>query len=115
MDYTHLDLTFRPLLHISVILVIFALCALFPTERVGHTSLPQYQQGLDTARVKLLWTIGKVEVLFCVIHVMILFSLIYVMDHSLLLFIQLRMTYLFKQRVGLFSKLNRDYDLLEFY
>ncbi|KAF3859889.1 hypothetical protein F7725_000144, partial [Dissostichus mawsoni] len=32
---------------------------LFPTERAGHTSLPQHQWGSVTAIVRLLWLIGQ--------------------------------------------------------
>ncbi|KAI4791957.1 hypothetical protein KUCAC02_033703 [Chaenocephalus aceratus] len=42
---------------------------LFPTERAGHTSLPQYQWGSVTAIVRLLWLIGQVEVQFYVLSV----------------------------------------------
>lgn len=106
----------RPLLHISVILVISALCAFLPTERVGHTPLSLYQRGLDTVIVQLLCLTGNVEAWFCVSHVILMLSLTDVMDQSLLRFIQFKLLfllYLLKQGGRYVEILYRNHGLFE--
>lgn len=107
----------RPLLHVSVTLVVSALCAFFPSE-FGHTPLSQYQGGSDVVIVQLLCLTGNVEARFCVFHVVLIFSLTYVMDQSLLRFIQLKLlflTYSLKQGEKYIEILYRNYGLFEFH
>lgn len=74
----------RPFLQIIVISVIFALSAFFPTERVGHTSLPQYQGGTVTGRIQTLCLIGNVEVQFYMIYVIRIVSLTYAIKFTVI-------------------------------
>lgn len=90
----------RPFLHVSVSLVRLALYVLFPTERVGHTSLPQHQWGSVTAIVRLLWLIGQVEVQFYVLSAFCMFLLTYVAFYSLFLFMRFRQRFLMCLQAG---------------
>lgn len=87
-----------PFLHVSVILVTLALCVLFPTERVGHTSLPQYHRGPGAATVHLLRQVDEMEVQFCVIYNV--FCFLFFLTHvtgTILLMIRLFLTSKCKQ------------------
>ncbi len=61
MSETH---SIGPLMYtyISVIGVLIALGAILSPERTGHTSLPQYQRGLDTENGRKLCLTGQMEV-----------------------------------------------------
>lgn len=61
----------RPFLHLNVISVSLALCVLFSTERVGHTSLPQYHRGSGAVIVQFLHQSDEVESHFCIFYVVL--------------------------------------------
>lgn len=88
----------RPFLHLNVILVTFALCVLFSTERVGHTSLPQYHRGSDAVLVQFQRQSDEVEAQFYVICTVLcyLFFLTHATD-NILLVIRLTLMCMYKQ------------------
>lgn len=97
----------RPILRVKhAILVTFALLVLFPTERVGHTSLSQFQRGSDTVRMQLGCQVGEVEVQVCVMF-FVLFFLTYVDD--VLLILRYSMVFWFKWVGRYVVRLHRDY------
>lgn len=75
-----------PFLHPNVISVSPALCVLFSTERVGHTSLPQFHRGSDAVIVQFQRQIDEVEGHFCVFYTVFcsLFFLTHATDNVLL-------------------------------
>lgn len=101
--------SFRPFLHV-VTLVSFALCVLFPTERAGFTSLPQYHRGSGAVVVQFLHQIDEVEGHFCVFYVALcsLFFLTRVTDNALIVR-KLAVTFKLKQVGSYIIKPHRDY------
>lgn len=101
----------RPLLHVSVLLVIIAHSVLLATGRPGHHSLSHYQRESDIVSSRMLWLIGILEVQFFVENVLVLFSLTCKTKCGLLKFAQQGFVF-FNFPPGVVCKVTRQYNLM---